>query len=114
MCVPIFLAGTKRMADPEALFMFHQASLNTSANENIKRQEFSASEEAIFSHAVKAIETQATDDFFRNDIGIRGVNMVWLARMREKISGRDVWMSGQQLVDEGSGIVDRLIRTPAR
>jgi ATP-dependent protease ClpP protease subunit len=114
MCVPIFLAGTKRMADPEALFMFHQASLNSSGKENIKRQEFSASEEAIFSHAVKAIETQATDDFFRNDIGIRGVNMVWLARMREKISDRDVWMSGQQLVDEGSGIVDRLIRTPAR
>jgi ATP-dependent protease ClpP protease subunit len=114
MCVPIFLAGTKRMADPEALFMFHQASLNSSVRENIKRQEFSASQEAIFSQAVKAIETQATDDFFRNDIGIRGVNMVWLARMREKISDRDVWMSGQQLVDEGSGIVDRLIRTPAR
>jgi ATP-dependent protease ClpP protease subunit len=113
MCVPIFLAGTKRMADPEALFMFHQASLNSSVRENIKRQEFSASQEAIFSQAVKAIETQATDDFFRNDIGIRGINMVWLARMREKISGRDVWMSGQQLVDEGSGIVDHLIRTPA-
>jgi ATP-dependent protease ClpP protease subunit len=114
MCVPIFLAGTERMADPEALFMFHQASLNSSVRENIKRQEFSASQEAIFSQAVKAIETQATDDFFRNDIGIRGINMVWLARMREKISGRDVWMSGQQLVDEGSGIVDHLIRTPAR
>jgi ATP-dependent protease ClpP protease subunit len=113
MCVPIFLAGTKRMADPEALFMFHQASLNSSVRENIKRQEFSASQEAIFSQAVKAIETQATDDFFRNDIGIRGINMVWLARMRENISGRDVWMSGQQLADEGSGIVDHLIRTPA-
>lgn len=88
MCVPIFLAGTKRMADPEALFMFHQASLNSSVRENIKRQEFSASQEAIFSQAVKAIETQATDDFFRNDIGIRGINMVWIARMREKISDR--------------------------
>jgi ATP-dependent protease ClpP protease subunit len=113
MCVPIFLAGTKRMADPEALFMFHQASLNSSVRENIKRQEFSASQEVIFSQAVEAIETQATDDFFRNDIGIRGINVVWLARMREKISGRDVWMSGQQLADEGSGIVDHLIRTPA-
>jgi ATP-dependent protease ClpP protease subunit len=113
MCVPIFLAGTARMADPEALFMFHQASLNSSVRENIKQQKFNASQEAIFSRAVKAIETQATDDFFRNDIGIRGINMVWLARMREKISGRDVWMSGQQLVDEGSGIVDHLIRTPA-
>lgn len=59
-----------------------------------------------------AIETQVTDDMFRNDIGIRGVSKVWLARMREKIPGRDIWMSGQQLVDERSGIVDRLIRTP--
>lgn len=114
MCVPIFLAGTERVADPEALFMFHQASLNSRASENIKRQEFGGSEKAIFSQAVKTIETQVTDDLFRNDIGIRGVNLVWLARMREKISGRDVWMSGQQLVDEGSGIVDHLIRTPAR
>lgn len=71
---------------------------------------FGEAETALFSQTVKAIETQATDDFFRNDIGIRGV---WLARMREKIPGRDIWMSGQQLVDERSGIVDRLIRTPA-
>jgi ATP-dependent protease ClpP protease subunit len=113
MCVPIFLAGTQRMADPEAYFMFHQASLNSSARENMKRQQFSESETALFSQAVKAIETQATDDFFRNDIGIRGVSRVWLARMREKIPGRDIWMSGQQLVDEGSGIIDRLVRTPA-
>ena len=41
MCVPIFLAGTKRMADPEAYFMFHQASLNSSAGRTMKRQEFS-------------------------------------------------------------------------
>jgi hypothetical protein len=32
--------------------------------------------------------------------------------MREEIQGRDVWMSGQQLVDERSGIIDRLSRTP--
>jgi ATP-dependent protease ClpP protease subunit len=114
MCVPIFLAGTERVADPEAYFMFHQASLTSSARDNMKRPELSASEKALFSEAVKVIETQVTDDLFHNDIGIRGVNMVWLARMREKISGHDIWMSGQQLVDEGSGIVDRLIRTPAR
>ena len=109
MCVPIFLAGSKRMADPDAYFMFHQASLNSSVSEHQKRKEFTASEKAIYSQAVKAIETQVTDDLFRNDIGIRGVNTAWLARMRDKISGRDVWMSGQQLVDERSGIVDRLI-----
>jgi ATP-dependent protease ClpP protease subunit len=112
MCVPIFLAGSARIADPDALFMFHQASLNSSAKQNMKRQDFTPSQEIAFSHTVKAIEARVTDDFFRHDIGIRGVNMVWLAGMRQKIPGRDVWMSGQQLVDEGSGIIDRLVRTP--
>jgi hypothetical protein len=74
----------------------------------------SESEKAFLSETAKTIEARATDAFFRSDIGIRGVNVAWLARMREKISGRDIWMSGQQLVDEGSGIVDRLIRTPDR
>ena len=126
MCVPIFLAGAERVADPEAFFMFHEASLNSSGRESVKqsvtenvrennkRQQVPASEEAAFSETIKAIETKVTDDFFRNDIGIRGVNRAWLAGMRQKISGRDIWMSGQQLVDEGSGIVDRLLPTPAR
>ena len=113
MCVPIFLAGAKRMADPEAYFMFHQVSLS-SARENTKRREISDSEKVLFSQAVKTIEAQVTDEFFRTDIGIRGVRVAWLAGMREKISGRDIWMSGQQLVDEGSGIIDSLVRTPAR
>src|SRR5436190_24288850 len=124
MCVPIFLAGAERIADPEAYFMFHQASLTSSVRETLKqtvkenvrednkRQQVPASEEAAYSQTLKAIETQVTDDLFRNDIGIRGVNTAWLAGMRKKISGRDIWMSGQQLADERSGIVDRLIRAP--
>jgi ATP-dependent protease ClpP protease subunit len=114
MCVPIFLAGTRRMADPEAYFMFHQASLNSSIRENMKRQELSDTEKAVLSQAVKTIETQVTDEFFRSDIGIRGVSAAWLAMTRKKISGREIWMSGQQLIDEGSGIIDNLVRTPAR
>ena len=94
--------------------MFHQVSLNSGSRDNTKdnarRQEPGDAEKALF----KIIESEATDEFFRSDIGIRGVNVGWLAGMRKKIPGRDVWMSGQQLVDEGSGIVDRLVRTPAR
>lgn len=114
MCVPIFLAGTRRIADPEAYFMFHQVSLSSNARDNTKRQELSDSEKALLSQTVKTIEAHVTDEFFRSDIGIRGVNVKWLASTRKKISDRDVWMSGQQLVDEGSGIVDSLIRSPAR
>jgi hypothetical protein len=34
--------------------------------------------------------------------------------MRKKIDGRDVWVTGQQLVDEGSGIVKTLVSPAAR
>ena len=114
MCVPIFLAGTRRTADPEAYFMFHEASLTSSARGTTKRQELGQAERAVMSEVVKTVETQATDDLFRRDIGIRGVNTVWLAGLRKKIPGRDIWMSAQQLVDEGSGIVDSLSAPPSR
>jgi len=110
MCVPIFLAGRAREADPEAYFMFHQVSLDRSARENLQPREFSDSERADLSQVVKILESAVTDDFYQNDFDIRGVKPAWLALMRKRIAGRDVWMSGQQLVDEGSGIVDRLVR----
>lgn len=114
MCVPIFLAGTRRIADPDAYFMFHEASLTSSAKDNTRRPEIGQAERALVPEVVKIVETQATDDLFRRDIGIRGVNTVWLASLRKKIPGRDIWMSAQQLFDEGSGIVDDLIVTPSR
>ncbi|GLH79016.1 hypothetical protein SSBR45G_39250 [Bradyrhizobium sp. SSBR45G] len=111
MCVPIFLAGERRMADPEAYFMFHEASLTSNARDGLNRQEIGEAEKEVLSRIVK---TAATDDLFRYDIGIRGVSAAWLAVMRKRIAGRDVWMSARQLVDEGSGIVDNLVRTSGR
>ncbi len=69
MCVPIFLSGTRRIADPEAYFMFHQVSLNSNAPENTKRRELSDSEKTALSQVVKTIEAHVTDEFFRSDIG---------------------------------------------
>jgi len=114
MCVPIFLAGHERNADPEAYFMFHQVSLVLSAEENLKRRELNDSERAADAQVVKTIETVITDNFFQNDFDIRGVKPAWLAMMRRKITHGDVWMSGRDLVAEGSGIVDGLVRTSVR
>ncbi|MGA2042042.1 MAG: ATP-dependent Clp protease proteolytic subunit [Roseiarcus sp.] len=102
MCVPIYLLGARRMADPGAHFMFHEASIEAAA--------WTATGE----HAAavrKAIETLVTDSFYETDIGRQRVNAQWLAAMRTRIVGRDVWVSGQQLVDGGSGVVDALVRT---
>src|SRR3954468_23849004 len=53
MCVPIFLAGTERMADPEAYFMFHQVSVSNRGTDNAKRQELSVAEKAFLVQVTK-------------------------------------------------------------
>ena len=108
MCVPIYLAGAQRLAHPAARFMFHMASLEPAAPVPARDDEVAVSQYR------KIIETVVTDDLYEKDIGTHGVNAAWLARMRTRIDGRDVWVTGQQLVDEGSGIVDKLVGTAAR
>jgi ATP-dependent protease ClpP protease subunit len=108
MCVPIYLAGAERLAHPAARFMFHMASLDPTGPATAPRDEVAVSKYR------KVIENLATDDLYENDMGTRGVNRAWLTRMRTRIDGRDVWVTGQQLVDEGSGIVGKLVSTAAR
>ena len=88
MCVPIYLSGTERLAHPASRFMFHMASLDLAERPAAKV------DEAAASRYRKILETLATNDLFQNDIGRRGVNPVWLAGMRERIEGRDVWITG--------------------
>jgi ATP-dependent protease ClpP protease subunit len=105
MCVPIYLAGAERQADPAAHFMFHQASLDLSALKDAGK---------IDDPALKAfgglLANAATDVLFADDMGQQRVNTKWLAEMRIRIADHEVWLSGQQLVDEGSGVVDALMK----
>jgi ATP-dependent protease ClpP protease subunit len=106
MCVPIYLAGAQRLAHPAAHFMFHMANLNPAG-----RQAPAPADEVAVSEYRKFMEILVTDDLYERDIGAHGVNAAWLARMRTRIDGQDVWVTAQQLVDEGSGIVDKLVST---
>jgi ATP-dependent protease ClpP protease subunit len=108
MCVPVYLAGAERLAHPGARFMFHMASVNPADRATAQGDEVAVSQYR------KVIETLATDDLHENDIGTHRVNAAWLAQMRTRIDRRDVWVTGQQLVDEGSGIVDKLVSEAAR
>jgi ATP-dependent protease ClpP protease subunit len=106
MCVPIYLLGAEREADPSALFMFHEVSLEAPDGPNKNRLE------AVLKLVdPKMLETMVTDSFYRDDLGGPRVNAQWVAAMRRKIAGREVWVSAQQLVDEGSGVVDAFVRT---
>ena len=108
MCVPIYLLGSERTADPGAHFMFHEARLDASAAPE------GAASKPIDDSLRKIIETVVTTDLFENDIGGQRVNAQWLAEMLKRIQGRDIWVSGRQLVDEGSGVVDALVSTTPR
>jgi ATP-dependent protease ClpP protease subunit len=104
MCVPIYLIGATRAADPGAHFMFHEASLALPEGKeigNIDRE--------TIAPIRKTIEGLATDDLFLRDIGTQRVNARWLTMMRTKITDREIWLTGRQLVDEGSGVVDALV-----
>ena len=108
MCVPIYLIGSTRTADPAAHFMFHEASLEFPEGKDISKID----QERI-SPIRKSLESLATDDLFLRDIGTQRVDARWLTRMRTKITNREVWLTGRQLVDEGSGVVDALVsKTP--
>jgi len=93
MCVPIYLVGETRMAHPAAKFMFHEASFRA----------------PIPSMYYKAVVNKVTDQLFDDDIGGRSVDGKWLTHMRERVRGRDVWLTGRQLMDQGSGVVDKLM-----
>jgi ATP-dependent protease ClpP protease subunit len=103
MCVPIYLIGATRAADPGAHFMFHEASLALPEGKDSKI------DRKTIAPLRKTIESLATDDLFLRDIGTQRVNARWLTMMRTKITDREIWLTGRQLVQEGSGVVDALV-----
>lgn len=96
MCVAIYLAGRQRAASPSARFMFHEVQFREAATDKIDKQ---VPERAI---------AQATDSFFRRYLLSAGADPAWVADMRERVRGRDVWRRADQLVAERAGIVQRL------
>jgi ATP-dependent protease ClpP protease subunit len=95
MCVAVYVAGRQRTADPRARFMFHEVSYRDSLNEKIS----DVPGEAI---------ARATDQMFDRYFKTAGLDGVWLDDIRGKIRGRDVWLTAEQLVQERSGVVQRL------
>lgn len=95
MCVAIYLAGNNRLADPRARFMFHEVSFRDSVTDKVNE----VPERAI---------ARATDQFLERYFKPEGVDPRWLAGIRERMKGRDVWLTAQELTDQRSGIVQAL------
>lgn len=111
MCVPVYLAGSRRTAAPGARFMFHEARI---AKGSAQYAEVRKQMEARLSRAeIDALERGAlaktTDLLFGSDMSYWDVNEAWLRRMRQAVrGGKDVWLTAAQLVEQGSGIVHAL------
>jgi hypothetical protein len=104
MCVPIYLVGAERTANPRAKFMFHEVRLMLRADTD------PAVREALSHPGVhKMAVNHFTNQLFGDDIGPRSVDAKWLEQMRKQIKGRDVWLTGRQLMEQGSGVVDKLL-----
>lgn len=96
MCVPIFLQGESRIAAPDSRWMFHEPSAHN-----------------IFNGApVKEFEFDrrfAADRFFRQYFGNSAMDPEWRAMLEREWRGKEVWKTGEELVDERSNIVTELM-----
>ena len=106
MCVPIYLAGYDRTANPKARFMFHEVSFAHSALIDQRLRSLGGGFGGLDLYAVKKqLIVRATDEFYEDYFAARRVNGRWLGQMREKIRGRDIWRTAEELIQQGSGIV---------
>jgi ATP-dependent protease ClpP protease subunit len=104
MCVPIYLVGAERTAHKAARFMFHEVSFNLS-----KVQDQAVRQQLANASVRKKAINHFTNELFDDDMGPRSVDARWLRDMRAKIRGRDIWLTGKQLMEQGSGVVDTLL-----
>ena len=92
MCVPIFLLGETRVAAANARFMFHEpASYDAFTGERGREPEFER----------RFVADRFFDRYFENS----PMDPAWRAQLERDWVGRDVWKTGEELADEGSGVV---------
>ena len=94
MCVPIFLQGNKRVAAPDARFMFHEP----------KRFYDDGSEAKGFSFEREVLTRRLFTRYFTNS----PMYANWRVQLEKDWIGKDIFKSGKQLLEERSKIVTDL------
>ncbi|MFM9938162.1 MAG: ATP-dependent Clp protease proteolytic subunit [Hyphomicrobiaceae bacterium] len=95
MCVPIYLQGTTRVASPRSRWMFHEVRF---------REQFSDKDAPVPEQA----KIRATDKLFADYFKPAGVSDTWITVTRNAMRRGDVWRTGQALVDEQAGVIQKL------
>lgn len=95
MCVPIFLHGDERIASSRSRWMFHEPSnVDFFTEKKVKVPEFERQ---------RMIKKYVARHFSNSPI-----SQAWLKALLQKWQGKDIWYSGQQLVDQQSGVISML------
>lgn len=108
MCVPLYLTGMERTAHPTAKFMFHEVILKLKPDAERALRKMSPYAPGLVADVKKAAVSVHTDRLFEDGFESKLDNK-WLDGMRQRIKGRNVWLTGRQLVEEKSGVVDKLL-----
>ena len=108
MCVPLYLSGMERTAHPNARFMFHEVILKLKPEAERAVRQLKAYAPDMVAGVQREAVSHFTDRLFEDGFESKLDNR-WLSQLRGRIKGRDVWLTGRQLVQEKSGVVDKLM-----
>lgn len=95
MCVPIFLMGEHRSAAANAVFMFHEPSAyDLVTDEKVSKPGFE--------------RKMTSEKFFERYFVRSDMNPAWREKLRANWKGRDLWFTGEELVEQESGVATGL------
>ncbi len=95
MCVPIYLHGQRRLAHAKSRWMFHEPrSVDFFTDEAVKEPEFER----------KRMVKNYVQKYFVNS----PIRKQWLDQLLKQWQGKDIWLTGQQLVDTNSNVITEL------
>ena len=93
MCVPIFLAGQHRSAAATARFMFHEPSTrDLFTDERLDKPGFE--------------QKMTNEKFFERYFVNSALNPEWREKLHANWKGRDLWFTGEELLEQESGVVE--------
>lgn len=96
MCVPIYLQGQRRLAAPDSRWMFHEPiHVDAHTGDEVNKPKF---EREFFARR-----------FFERYFTNSQMDSGWRRRLEAEWKGKEIWKTGQQLVDERANIVTELV-----
>lgn len=96
MCVPIYLQGQRRLGSVSSRWMFHEPKLINVFTDEIEEQN-------------SFDQKRSSYKFFNRYFVNSPMDEKWREKLREEWTGKDVWFTGAQLIDQQANIIQETI-----